>query len=138
MQCSAVAVKILVSSTFTNEKRVDEQFLYGSCDRSSRAAVGEHRSQSHIAKHLRRHGRMLSVERRHGDHVQRGSAISTSMGRMFSANKQANKQTPWSETACELYRPSSRRFSAKWLPTFADKGCHVVSVTDPYGRILGL
>jgi hypothetical protein len=22
-------------------------------------------------------------------------------------------------------------------PTFADKGCHVVSVTDPYGRILG-
>jgi CBS-domain-containing membrane protein len=29
------------------------------------------------------------------------------------------------------------RLSAKWLPTFADKGCHVVSVTDPYGRILG-
>jgi hypothetical protein len=24
-----------------------------------------------------------------------------------------------------------------WLPTFADRGCHVVSVTDPYGRILG-
>jgi hypothetical protein len=23
------------------------------------------------------------------------------------------------------------------LPTFADQGCHVVSVTDPYGRILG-
>jgi hypothetical protein len=21
------------------------------------------------------------------------------------------------------------------LPTFADRGCHVVSVTDPYGRI---
>jgi hypothetical protein len=30
-----------------------------------------------------------------------------------------------------------RRFLAKWLPTFADKGCHVVSVTGPYGRILG-
>jgi hypothetical protein len=29
-----------------------------------------------------------------------------------------------------------RRLSAKWLPTFADKGCHMVSVTDPYGRIL--
>jgi hypothetical protein len=27
--------------------------------------------------------------------------------------------------------------SAKWLPTFVDRGCHVVSVTDPYGRILG-
>jgi hypothetical protein len=47
------------------------------------------------------------------------------------------KQTPWSESASELYRPSDRRFSVKWLPTFADKGCHVASVTDPYGRILG-
>jgi hypothetical protein len=25
----------------------------------------------------------------------------------------------------------------KWLPTFAVRGCHVVSVTDPYGCILG-
>jgi hypothetical protein len=48
-----------------------------------------------------------------------------------------NKQTPWSESASELYRPSDRRLSAKWLPTFADKGCHVVGVTDPYSRILG-
>jgi hypothetical protein len=23
------------------------------------------------------------------------------------------------------------------VPTFADRGCHVVSVTDPYSRILG-
>jgi hypothetical protein len=52
-----------------------------------------------------------------------------------SNNKQ--KQTPWSESASELYRPSDRRLSAKRLPTFADKGCHVVIVTDPYGRILG-
>jgi hypothetical protein len=49
----------------------------------------------------------------------------------------SHKQTPWSESASELYRPSDRRFAAKWLPTFADKGCHVVSVTDSYGRILG-
>jgi hypothetical protein len=41
------------------------------------------------------------------------------------------KQTPWSESASELYRPSDHRLSAKWLPTFADEGCHVVSVTDP-------
>jgi hypothetical protein len=47
------------------------------------------------------------------------------------------KKTPWSESASELYRPSDRRLSAKWLPIFADKECHVVSVTDPYGRILG-
>jgi hypothetical protein len=48
-----------------------------------------------------------------------------------------NKQTPWSESTSELYRPIDRRLSAKWLPTFADRGCHVVSVTDPYCRILG-
>jgi hypothetical protein len=23
------------------------------------------------------------------------------------------------------------------MPTFEDRGCHVVSMTDPYGRILG-
>jgi CBS-domain-containing membrane protein len=27
--------------------------------------------------------------------------------------------------------------SAKLVPTFADRGCHVVSVMDLYGRILG-
>jgi hypothetical protein len=48
-----------------------------------------------------------------------------------------NKQTPWSESASELYRPSDRRLSAKRLPNCADRGCHVVSVTDPSGRILG-
>jgi hypothetical protein len=29
------------------------------------------------------------------------------------------------------------RLSTKLMPIFADRGCHVVSVTDPYGRILG-
>jgi hypothetical protein len=37
----------------------------------------------------------------------------------------------------ELYRPSYRRLSAKLVPTSADRGCNVISVTDPYGRILG-
>jgi hypothetical protein len=44
--------------------------------------------------------------------------------------------TPWSKSASELYRPSDRRLSAKRLPTFADRGSHVVSVTNPYGRVL--
>jgi hypothetical protein len=44
--------------------------------------------------------------------------------------------TPWSESASELYRPRDRRLSAKLVPIFADRGCHVVSVTDPYGRFL--
>jgi hypothetical protein len=37
----------------------------------------------------------------------------------------------------ELYRPSDRRLSAKLVPTFADRRCRGVSVTDPHGRILG-
>jgi hypothetical protein len=37
----------------------------------------------------------------------------------------------------ELYGPRDRRLSAKLVPTFADRGCHVVSMTDPYDRILG-
>jgi hypothetical protein len=28
------------------------------------------------------------------------------------------------------------RLSAKLVPTFVDRVCHVVRVTDPYGRIL--
>jgi hypothetical protein len=42
------------------------------------------------------------------------------------------------ESASELYRPSDRRLSAKLVPTFPEvRRCHVVSMTDPYGRILG-
>jgi hypothetical protein len=55
----------------------------------------------------------------------------------YLCNTTNKKQTPWFESASELCRPSDRLLSAKWLPTFADRGCHVVSVTDPYGRILG-
>jgi hypothetical protein len=47
-----------------------------------------------------------------------------------------NNQTPWLESSSELYRPSDRSLAAKLVPTFADRGCHVVSVTDPYGRII--
>jgi hypothetical protein len=36
-----------------------------------------------------------------------------------------------------MYRPSNRRLLAKLVPTFLVRGCHVVSVTDPYGRIFG-
>jgi hypothetical protein len=50
-------------------------------------------------------------------------------------NKQT-KQTPWSESASELYRPSGRRFLTKLVPTFADRGYQLVSVTESYGRIL--
>jgi hypothetical protein len=41
------------------------------------------------------------------------------------------EQTPWSESA------SDRHLSANLVPSFADRGCHIVIVTDTYGRILG-
>jgi hypothetical protein len=37
-----------------------------------------------------------------------------------------------------IYRPSDCRLSAKLVPTFADRGCRVVSSADPYGRNLGV
>jgi hypothetical protein len=40
------------------------------------------------------------------------------------------------ESPRELYRPSDHRLSAKLVQTCADRDCHVVSMTDPYGRIL--
>jgi hypothetical protein len=46
-------------------------------------------------------------------------------------------KTPWHESASKIYRPRGSRLSAKLVPTFVDRGCHEVSVTDPYGRILG-
>jgi hypothetical protein len=46
--------------------------------------------------------------------------------------------SPWSESASELYRPSDRCLPMKLVPTFADRGCSVISVTDPYSRILGI
>jgi hypothetical protein len=44
---------------------------------------------------------------------------------------------PWPESVSELYWPSDRCLSAKLVPTFVNGGCHVVSVMDTYGRILG-
>jgi hypothetical protein len=34
----------------------------------------------------------------------------------------------------ELYRPSDRRLSAKLVLTLVDRGCRVVSATNPHGR----
>jgi hypothetical protein len=46
----------------------------------------------------------------------------------YNTNKQ---KTPLLESTSGPYRPSDRRLLAKLVPTFADRGCHVVSVTDP-------
>jgi hypothetical protein len=56
----------------------------------------------------------------------------------YRSHKKLLKKNPWPEYARELYRPSDRRLSAKLVQTFSDRGCHIVSVTDPYGHILDL
>jgi hypothetical protein len=48
------------------------------------------------------------------------------------------KKTKWPESASELYHLNDRRLSAKLVPTFADRGCHMGSVMDSYDCILGL
>jgi hypothetical protein len=45
--------------------------------------------------------------------------------------------TPWLQSESELYRLIGRSLPTKLVSTFEDSGCKVVSVTDPYGRILG-
>jgi hypothetical protein len=46
-------------------------------------------------------------------------------------------KTPWPESASELHRPSDHHLSAKLVTIFADRGCHVIRATDPYGRNFG-
>jgi hypothetical protein len=56
-------------------------------------------------------------------------------GYNFNNNNNNNKtKLRGLQSASELYRPSDRRLLAKFVPTFADRGCRVVSATDPYGR----
>jgi hypothetical protein len=52
-------------------------------------------------------------------------------------NNKQQTTARWPESAIELYWSSHRRLSAKLMPTFADRGCRVVSTMDPHGRILG-
>jgi hypothetical protein len=47
------------------------------------------------------------------------------------------KETPWPQSASELYRPSDSCLFSKLVSALADSGCHVVSVKNPYSRILG-
>jgi hypothetical protein len=51
-------------------------------------------------------------------------------------HKVIKNQTVWSESARELYLPCGRRLSAKFVSTSEDRGCCVVSATDPYGSII--
>jgi hypothetical protein len=59
------------------------------------------------------------------------SPVNYEGGLNVKVQHQQNKQTPWPDTASELYRPSDSRLSAKLVPTFADRGCSVVRAEDP-------
>jgi hypothetical protein len=45
----------------------------------------------------------------------------------------AIKKTPWASDRERTKLTSDYRLSAKLVPTFADRGCRVISMTDPYG-----
>jgi hypothetical protein len=45
-------------------------------------------------------------------------------------------KTPFAVQINIIIKLSDHRLSANLVPTFADIGCHVVSVMDPFGRIL--
>jgi hypothetical protein len=49
-------------------------------------------------------------------------------------NHLTQKRNSGAWSASELYRPSDRRLSAKLVPTLADRGCRVVSATNPRRR----
>jgi hypothetical protein len=54
-----------------------------------------------VAIHVKRAHYVIATDGRH------------TLGSEVQTNKQTNKQTPWSESASELYVPSDRRLSAK-------------------------
>jgi hypothetical protein len=52
----------------------------------------------------------------------------------YAANIHKKELRGFSPQANYTERTSDRLLSAKLVPTFADRGCRVVSATDPHGR----
>jgi hypothetical protein len=50
--------------------------------------------------------------------------------------KQGRSMAQINSVASELYLPRDRRLSVKLVPTSAYRECRLVSMTDPYSRIL--
>jgi hypothetical protein len=55
---------------------------------------------------------------------------------LVTVRSKCRTTTPWPKSTSELYRTSDCRLWAKLVPTSVDRGCRVVSWTDPYGRNL--
>jgi hypothetical protein len=47
------------------------------------------------------------------------------------------KKLIWPESMSKPHQPCNHHLSAKLVSTSVEKGCHMVSLTHPYGRILG-
>jgi hypothetical protein len=62
---------------------------------------------------------------------------------LTDASKEVGLEKKWRKKnsvvgVCKLTTPTEDRcLSVKLVPTFADIRCHMISTTDPYGRILG-
>jgi hypothetical protein len=60
----------------------------------------------------------------------------TNLAEVFHGLTNSLQNTLWPYSTSELYRPSDRCMSAKLVSAFADRGCHVVSATNPHGWTL--
>jgi hypothetical protein len=72
-----------------------------------------------------------------GDHYFEHLSLKSGTNIKQLHNVALKKKSPWPQPARELHWPSDCLLSAKLVPTFADRGCHVVSVMDHHGHILG-
>jgi hypothetical protein len=86
-------------------------------------------TQTHIHTHTHTHTR-------DSDQYKTCSCRCSWMAPRFVDCFHTNKQIPWPQSASELYRWSNRCLSMKLVPTFAERGCQVVSVMDPHSNIL--
>jgi hypothetical protein len=59
------------------------------------------------------------------------------LGNILVDERQADSEKEQKKTSGLSPWASDCRLSAKLVPTFADRGCHVVSVTDPPDHIFG-
>jgi hypothetical protein len=59
------------------------------------------------------------------------------VGRMINAPKTENNKLRGLSPLTNYTDRATAACEAKLVPHFADGGCHVVSVTDPYSRNLG-
>jgi hypothetical protein len=56
---------------------------------------------------------------------------------LLHIDTEREKKTPWPQSQASYTDRATAACQRSWCQLFADRGFHVVSVTNPYGRILG-